>query len=148
LDAANGATSPIVNRLFADLETDFYVIGDSPDGLNINDGVGSTHPELMAETVTEKEADIGLAFDGDGDRLIADDENGNVVDGDQIMFILAKYLNEKDLLNKSTVVSTVMSNLGYYKGLEENNISSVKTSCGNRYVIEEMRTNGYNLGGE
>src|SRR5699024_1115388 len=109
---------------------------------------GSTNPGKLQELVVEKEADIGLAFDGDGDRLIAVDENGNVVDGDQIMFILAKYLNEKDLLNKSTVVSTVMSNLGFYKGLEENNISSVKTGVGDRYVMEEMRTNGYNLGGE
>ena len=79
LDAANGATSPIVNRLFADLETDFYVVGDNPDGLNINEKVGSTHPELMAATVLEKEADVGLAFDGDGDRLIAADEKGNIV---------------------------------------------------------------------
>src|SRR5699024_12509320 len=90
---------------------------------NINDKVRYTNTEKLQELVVEKEADIGLAFDGDGDRLIAVDENGNVVDGDQIMFILAKYLNEKDLLNKNTVVSTVMSNLGFYKALEKNNIS-------------------------
>src|SRR5699024_6748769 len=96
----------------------------------------------------EKEADIGLAFDGDGDRLIAVDEKGKIVDGDQIMFILAKYLNEAGKLNENTVVSTVMSNIGFYKALEENNIKSVKTSVGDRYVMEEMRANGYNLGGE
>ena len=148
LDCAHGATSSLAPHLFADFEADIHTIGNNPTGLNINDKVGSTNPEKLQELVVEKEADIGLAFDGDGDRLIAVDENGNVVDGDQIMFILAKYLNEKDLLNKSTVVSTVMSNLGFYKGLEENNISSVKTGVGDRYVMEEMRTNGYNLGGE
>ena len=148
LDAANGATSPIVNRLFADLETDFFVVGDSPDGLNINDGVGSTHPKLMAETVTEKEADVGLAFDGDGDRLIAADENGNIVDGDKILYICGKYLNDNGLLKNSTVVSTVMSNIGFYHALEEQEIKSVKTKVGDRFVVEEMRENGYNLGGE
>ncbi len=148
LDAANGATSPIVNRLFADLETDFYVIGDSPDGLNINDGVGSTHPELLAETVVEKEADLGLAFDGDGDRLIAVDENGEIVDGDKILYICGKYLNDHGQLKNSTVVSTVMSNIGYYHALEEQDIQSVKTKVGDRFVVEEMRKNGYNLGGE
>ena len=148
LDAANGATSPIVNRLFADLETDFYVVGDTPDGLNINEGVGSTHPELMAKTVVEKEADVGLAFDGDGDRLIAADENGNIVDGDKILYICGKYLNEKGQLKNSTVVSTIMSNIGFYHALEENDIKSVKTNVGDRYVVEEMRENGYNLGGE
>lgn len=148
LDAANGATSPIVNRLFADLETDFYVVGDSPDGLNINKNVGSTHPELMAETVVEKEADIGLAFDGDGDRLIAADENGNILDGDKILYICGKYLNDNGQLKNSTVVSTVMSNIGFYHALEEHEIQSVKTKVGDRFVVEEMRENGYNLGGE
>jgi len=148
LDAANGATSPIVNRLFADLETDFYVIGDSPDGLNINENVGSTHPEQLAETVLEKEADIGLAFDGDGDRVIAVDENGEIVDGDKIMYIIGKYLNDNDQLKNSTIVSTVMSNIGFYQALEEQDIKSIKTKVGDRFVVEEMRENGYNLGGE
>src|SRR5699024_1470597 len=119
LDAANGATSPIVNRLFADLETDFFVIGASPDGLNINEGVGSTHPELLAETVLEKEADLGLALDGDGDRLIAVDELGNVLDGDKILYICGKYLNDNGQLKNSTIVSTIMSNIGFYHALEE-----------------------------
>jgi phosphoglucosamine mutase len=148
LDAAHGATSPIVNRLFADLETDFYVIGDSPDGLNINEGVGSTHPELLAETVLEKEADLGLAFDGDGDRLIAVDANGEIVDGDKILYICGKHMDNEGQLKNSTVVSTVMSNIGFYHALEEHDIKSVKTKVGDRFVVEEMRKNGYNLGGE
>lgn len=148
LDAAHGATSPIVNRLFADLETDFYVIGDSPDGLNINEGVGSTHPELLAETVLEKEADLGLAFDGDGDRIIAVDEKGNVIDGDRLLYVIGKYLNDHGQLKNSTVVSTVMSNIGFYHALEEDDIQSVKTAVGDRFVVKEMRENGFNLGGE
>lgn len=148
LDAAHGATSPIVNRLFADLETDFYVIGASPDGLNINEKVGSTHPEALAEKVVEKEADIGLAFDGDGDRLIAVDEKGNIVDGDKILYICGKYLNDNGQLKNSTIVSTVMSNIGFYQALEEEEIESVQTAVGDRNVMNEMRENGYNLGGE
>lgn len=100
LDAANGATATAVNRVFADLETDFYTMGTSPNGLNINDGVGSTHPEALAEMVVEKGADAGLAFDGDGDRIIAVDELGRIIDGDKIMYICAKYLAEKKRLKK------------------------------------------------
>lgn len=148
LDCANGSTSSLASHLFADLEADIYTIGSSPDGLNINDGVGSTHPETLQAFVAEKGADIGLAFDGDGDRLIAVDEKGQLVDGDQIMYICGKYMNEKGYLHHSTVVSTVMSNLGFYKALEENGMRSDKTAVGDRYVMEEMRKGGYNLGGE
>ncbi len=148
IDCAHGATSSLATHLFADLEADIYSIGSSPNGLNINDGVGSTHPEKLQEFVKEKKADIGLAFDGDGDRLIAVDENGSIVDGDKIMFICAKYMNEKGFLRHNTVVSTVMSNLGFYKALEENGMRSDKTDVGDRYVMEEMRRGGYNLGGE
>ena len=116
--------------------------------LNINEGVGSTHPEVLAELVKEKGADIGLAFDGDGDRLIAIDEKGNIVDGDQIMYICAKYMKENGRLKHNTVVSTVMSNLGFYKALEASGITSDKTAVGDRYVVEEMKQGGYNLGGE
>ena len=130
LDAANGATATAVNRVFADLETDFYTMGTSPNGLNINDGVGSTHPEALAEMVVEKGADAGLAFDGDGDRIIAVDELGRIIDGDKIMYICAKYLAEKKRLKKDTIVKTVMSNLGFHK------------------AVEEMRKNDYNFGGE
>ncbi|APC46895.1 phosphoglucosamine mutase [Virgibacillus halodenitrificans] len=148
LDCAHGATSSLATHLFADLEADIFSIGSSPDGLNINDGVGSTHPETLQAFVEEKNADIGLAFDGDGDRLIAVDEKGNIVDGDQIMFICAKYMNEKGFLRKNTVVSTVMSNIGFYKAIEKNGMRSDKTAVGDRYVMEEMRKGGYNLGGE
>ena len=148
VDAANGATSTSVNRLFADLETDFYTMGTNPDGLNINDGVGSTHPERLAEMVVEKGADAGLAFDGDGDRIIAVDELGNTVDGDKIMFICAKYLAEKNRLKKDTIVTTVMSNLGFHKAVEGIGLKDVVTQVGDRYVVEEMRKNDYNFGGE
>ncbi|KYC88489.1 phosphoglucosamine mutase [Heyndrickxia sporothermodurans] len=148
LDCANGATSSLATHLFADLEADISTMGASPNGLNINNGVGSTHPESLAAFVKEKEADVGLAFDGDGDRVIAIDENGEVVDGDQIMFICAKYMKSEARLKQSTVVSTVMSNLGFHKGLEALGIKSIQTAVGDRYVVEEMKTNSYNLGGE
>jgi phosphoglucosamine mutase len=148
LDCAHGATSSLATHLFADLDADVSTMGTSPNGLNINDGVGSTHPEALAAFLKEKNADIGLAFDGDGDRLIAVDENGDIVDGDQIMFICAKFLNSEGRLKKNTVVSTVMSNLGFYKGLQEHEINSIPTAVGDRYVVEEMKKNDYNLGGE
>jgi phosphoglucosamine mutase len=148
LDCAHGATSALATHLFADLDADISTMGASPDGLNINEGVGSTHPEALAEMVKEKNADVGLAFDGDGDRIIAVDEHGNIVDGDQIMYICGKYLKSEGRLKQSTVVSTVMSNLGFHKGLEEHGIQSIQTAVGDRYVVEEMKTNGYNLGGE
>ncbi len=148
LDCAHGATSSLATHLFADLEADISTMGASPTGLNINEGVGSTHPEGLAKFVTEKSADVGLAFDGDGDRLIAVDENGKIVDGDQIMFIIGKHLNTVGRLKKQTIVSTVMSNMGFYKAVEDNDMHSVQTAVGDRYVVEEMRANDYNLGGE
>ncbi|NMH67621.1 phosphoglucosamine mutase [Bacillus sp. RO3] len=148
LDCAHGATSALATHLFADLDADISTMGASPNGLNINDGVGSTHPEALAEMVKEKGADLGLAFDGDGDRIIAIDEHGQIVDGDQIMYICGKYLKSQGQLKQSTVVSTVMSNLGFHKGLEENGIQSIQTAVGDRYVVEEMKKHGYTLGGE
>ena len=148
LDCAHGATSSLAMHVFADLDADLSTMGSSPNGLNINEGVGSTHPEGLAKFVLEKGAHLGLAFDGDGDRLIAVDEKGNIVDGDQIMYICAKHLNTEGRLNNSTVVSTVMSNMGFYKALEAHNMTSVKAAVGDRYVVEEMKKNGYNLGGE
>ncbi|WP_071396674.1 phosphoglucosamine mutase [Bacillus tuaregi] len=148
LDCAHGATSNLATYLFADLDADISTMGASPNGLNINEGVGSTHPEALAAFLKEKGADVGLAFDGDGDRIIAVDENGEIVDGDQIMYICAKYMKEHGLLKQSTVVSTVMSNLGFYKALETQGIHSISTAVGDRYVVEEMKKNGYNLGGE
>lgn len=148
LDCANGAASSLAPHLFADLEADISTMGTSPNGKNINDGVGSTHPEALAAFVNAKNADIGLAFDGDADRLIAIDEKGNIVDGDKIMYICAKYMKEKGLLKQQTLVTTVMSNLGLYKALEALQIDTKQTAVGDRYVMEEMRKGGYNLGGE
>jgi phosphoglucosamine mutase len=148
LDCAHGAASSLAPHLFADLEADISTIGTSPNGVNINDGFGSTHPEKLAQFVLDRKADIGLAFDGDADRLIAIDENGNIVDGDQIMFICAKYFKEQGRLKHQTVVTTVMSNLGFYKAIEEAGIDARQTAVGDRYVVEEMRKGGYNLGGE
>ncbi|MBQ5152414.1 phosphoglucosamine mutase [Macrococcoides caseolyticum] len=148
LDGAHGSTYSLAPYLFGDLEADTATIGCNPDGNNINDGVGSTHPEKLAELVLDTDSDFGLAFDGDGDRLIAVDEKGQIVDGDQIMFILAQDMDARGELKDHMVVSTVMSNLGFYKGLESLNIKSDKTKVGDRYVVEEMRRSSYNLGGE
>ena len=148
IDAANGATAPLVNQLFADLETDFYTMGDRPNGININDGVGSTHPEGLQAFVKEKGAMVGLAFDGDGDRLIAVDENGELVDGDKIMFICGQHLKSKGRLEKDTIISTVMSNIGFHKAIEEHGMVALKAQVGDRYVVEAMREGGYVLGGE
>lgn len=148
LDAANGAASSSARHIFLDLNAEISVIGDQPDGLNINDGLGSTHPERLQELVKESGSAIGLAFDGDSDRLIAVDENGHIVDGDKIMFIIGKYLSEKGELAKNTIVTTVMSNLGFHKALDQEGIQKEITAVGDRYVVEEMRKSGYNLGGE
>lgn len=148
LDTANGAASTSARQVFADLGAQLTVIGETPDGLNINDGVGSTHPEHLQEKVKEVGATIGLAFDGDSDRLIAVDENGEIVDGDKIMYIIGSYLSSQGLLEKNTIVTTVMSNLGFHKALDAKGIHKEITAVGDRYVVEEMRKSGYNLGGE
>ena len=148
LDTANGAASTSARQIFADLGAQLTVIGENPDGLNINDGVGSTHPEHLQEKVKEVGAAIGLAFDGDSDRLIAVDENGEIVDGDKIMYIIGSYLSSKGLLEKNTIVTTVMSNLGFHKALDAKGIHKEITAVGDRYVVEKMRKSGYNLGGE
>ncbi|HEP6291686.1 TPA: phosphoglucosamine mutase [Streptococcus pyogenes ABC020021254] len=148
LDTANGAASVSARDVFLDLNAEIAVIGEKPNGLNINDGVGSTRPEQLQELVKETGADLGLAFDGDSDRLIAVDETGEIVDGDRIMFIIGKYLSEKGLLAHNTIVTTVMSNLGFHKALDKQGINKAITAVGDRYVVEEMRSSGYNLGGE
>lgn len=148
LDTANGAASTSARQVFADSGAQLTVIGETPDGLNINDGVGSTHPEHLQEKVKEVGATIGLAFDGDSDRLIAVDENGEIVDGDKIMYIIGSYLSSQGLLEKNTIVTTVMSNLGFHKALDAKGIHKEITAVGDRYVVEEMRKSGYNLGGE
>ena len=148
LDCANGATTGVAPFIFGDLEADIETIGCQPNGININDNVGSTKIETISEFVKENNVDVGFAFDGDGDRVLAVDAKGHVVDGDKIMFILAKHLKEQGELKDNMVVSTVMSNIGFYKAIEENGLQSVKTAVGDRYVVEEMRNNNYSLGGE
>ena len=148
LDCANGASSALAPQLFADLDADIVTVSSNPDGININHHCGSTHPEQLAKEVVKHEADLGFAFDGDCDRLIAVDQYGNIIDGDYIMFIVGRYLNEKGLLKQGTVVSTVMSNLGFYNAVETNGLHSVQTKVGDRYVLEEMLKNDYNFGGE
>ena len=148
LDCANGATTGVAPYIFGDLEADIETIGCQPNGININDNVGSTKIDTISAFVKENNVDVGFAFDGDGDRVLAVDAKGNIVDGDKIMFILAKHLKEQGELKDNMVVSTVMSNIGFYKAIEENGLQSVKTAVGDRYVVEEMRKNDYSLGGE
>lgn len=148
LDTANGAAATSARQIFADLGADLTVMAENPDGLNINEGVGSTHPEKLQELVKETGSQIGLAFDGDSDRLIAVDENGDLVDGDRIMYIIGKYLADRGLLAKNTIVTTVMSNLGFHKALDREGIEKAVTAVGDRYVVEDMRKEGYNIGGE
>ena len=148
LDCANGATTGVAPFIFGDLEADIETIGCKPNGININDNVGSTKIDTIANFVKENNVDVGFAFDGDGDRVLAVDSKGNIVDGDKIMFILAKHLKEQGELKDNMVVSTVMSNIGFYKAIEENGLQSVKTAVGDKYVVEEMRNNDYSLGGE
>ncbi|MGU8064296.1 phosphoglucosamine mutase [Streptococcus suis] len=148
LDTANGAAATSARQIFVDLGADLTVMAEKPDGLNINEGVGSTHPEKLQELVKETGSQIGLAFDGDSDRLIAVDENGDLVDGDRIMYIVGKYLADRGLLAKNTIVTTVMSNLGFHKALDREGIEKAVTAVGDRYVVEEMRKEGYNVGGE
>lgn len=148
LDCANGAVSSLAARLFADVEAEVITIGANPNGVNINDHCGSTHPEKLQEEVVKHQADLGLSFDGDADRCIAVDETGQIIDGDYIMAICARALKAKGKLNNNTIVTTVMANLGFFKAMEEAGINTTKTAVGDRYVVEEMVRGGYNLGGE
>jgi len=148
LDCANGAVSSLAARLFADVEAEVITIGANPNGVNINEQCGSTHPEKLQEEVLKHKADLGLSFDGDADRCIAVDDTGEIVDGDYIMAICARALKAKGKLNNNTVVTTVMANMGFYKSMEEAGIHTTKTAVGDRYVVEEMIRGGYNLGGE
>ncbi len=148
LDCAHGAAYELAPRLFKELGAEVISIGAEPDGLNINDGYGSTHPEKLREEVLRHGADLGLAFDGDADRLIAIDETGEEVDGDFILCICGDAMNRAGKLKDATIVSTVMSNIGFYKATEKLLLNTAKTAVGDRYVMEEMRRSGYNLGGE
>lgn len=148
LDCANGAATELAPELFRQLGAEVVIINGDPNGLNINVNGGSTHPEQLQVVVVREDADIGLAFDGDADRLIAVDETGAVLDGDFIMYILANYLKEQGALAKNTLVTTVMSNIGLFKAAAAAQIKTVKTQVGDRYVMEAMREGGYTLGGE
>lgn len=148
LDCAHGAAFELAPAVFRALGAEVIAYGAEPDGLNINDGVGSTHPEALAEKVLAHGADLGLAFDGDADRLIAVDENGEIVDGDYILCICGDAMRRAGRLAKDTIVTTVMANLGFFKAAETLGLQTARTAVGDRYVMEEMVSNGYNLGGE
>ena len=148
LDCANGASSNLAQRVFEKLGAKVIVLYNQPDGKNINDGCGSTHPEKMCQTVRVKAADFGFAFDGDADRLIACDETGTLMDGDKIMGLLAIDMKKNGQLKKDTLVATVMSNMGLALSVEPYGIKIATTKVGDRYVLEEMKNGGYNLGGE
>jgi phosphoglucosamine mutase len=148
LDCAHGAGYRVAPEVLTELGAQVIAIGVTPDGKNINAGCGSMHPELMCRLVAEHKADAGIALDGDADRVIMSDEKGAVVDGDHILALLAQHLFKKGELNKGTVVSTVMSNLGFDRAMQSMGIKVVRTSVGDRYVIQAMKTSGYNLGGE
>jgi phosphoglucosamine mutase len=148
LDSANGSTWQIAKSVFDALGADTYVVGNTPDGLNINKDCGSTHIENLQKLVKENHLDVGFAFDGDADRCLAVDEKGNVVNGDHILYIYAGYMQERGKLGGSKVVTTVMSNFGLYKALDARGIGYEKTAVGDRYVYENMRANGHRIGGE
>lgn len=148
LDCSNGSSSAIAKSVFDALGAKTYVINNEPDGTNINRDCGSTHIDKLQHFVTEKGLDMGFAYDGDADRCIAVDENGNVVDGDLILYICGKYLKEEGKLKNNTIVTTVMSNLGLYKALDKIGIKYEKTAVGDKYVYENMLANGNCLGGE
>ncbi len=148
LDCANGSASAIAKNVFDALGAETHVISNEPNGLNINTGCGSTHIDQLVKFVKEVGADVGFAYDGDADRCLAVDENGNVVDGDGILYICGKYMKEQGVLKNNKVVTTVMSNFGLYKALEREGIEYEKTAVGDKYVYENMVTNGNCLGGE
>ncbi|WP_346844922.1 phosphoglucosamine mutase [uncultured Rothia sp.] len=148
LDCANGAASGVSPDAFRTLGAQVVVLAAEPDGTNINDGVGSTHPEKLQEAVVKHGADLGIAHDGDADRCLAVDEQGNMVDGDKIMSILAVAMKDAGRLKENTLVATVMSSLGLELYLKEQGIALERTSVGDRYVLESMNANGFNLGGE
>ena len=148
LDCANGACYKAAVKAFRELGAEVYVINDNPDGTNINEKCGSTHPEELQEYVVKKNCDLGFAFDGDADRCLAVDEKGNLINGDFILMLCAKYLKDLGKLKDDTLVVTVMSNLGLDIACKEENIKTIKTKVGDRYVLEEMLKDGYVLGGE
>lgn len=148
VDCANGSASTTARSIFKKLNVDADFVNDDPNGFNINYGCGSTHIDKLANCVKEGEYDVGVAFDGDADRCLAVDENGNIIDGDQLIAIFAKHMKKNECLDGDTVVVTVMSNLGFFHFAKENNINLEVTKVGDRYVLEKMLTNGHKIGGE
>ena len=148
IDTANGATYAVADRIFKELGIKHRIINNNPDGININENCGSTHLEGLKKFVVENKMSLGIAYDGDGDRCLAIDENGNEIDGDKLLAIISSNLRKKGKLNKDTIVATVMSNLGLNKYAEKNGLKLIQTKVGDRYVLEEMLKEGYNLGGE
>ena len=148
LDVANGATYKVAEKVFTKLGINYKIIHNEPNGININENCGSTHLENLKKYVTDNHMSLGIAYDGDGDRCLAVDENGNDIDGDMLLAIFGQYLKEKGKLNNNTITATIMSNLGLNKFAKNNDITLKQTKVGDRYVLEEMLKNGYNLGGE
>ena len=148
LDCANGASWNIAKAVFDALGAKTYVINNDPDGTNINTNCGSTHIEGLQKFVVEKGLDVGFAYDGDADRCLCVDDKGELVDGDKILYVCGRYMKERGELNKNTIVTTIMSNLGLYKALDKKGISYDKTAVGDKYVFESMMEHGYSIGGE
>lgn len=148
LDCANGSASAIAKNVFDALGAETYVINNEPNGLNINTDCGSTHIHVLQDFVKKNHLDVGFAYDGDADRCIAVDENGEVVGGDRIMYVCGKYMKEQGSLVNNTIVTTIMSNFGLYKALDREGIAYEKTAVGDKYVYENMSANGHCLGGE
>ncbi len=148
IDTANGATYKVADKVFKTLGINHVIINNNPNGVNINNGCGSTHLEMLKEYVVKNKMSLGIAYDGDGDRCLAVDENGDEIDGDKLLAIISNYLKKHNKLAKDTIVATVMSNLGLNKYAEKENLQFIQTKVGDRYVLEEMLKNGYNLGGE
>lgn len=148
VDASNGAAYQISKNVLDILGADVEMMANNPDGYNINKNVGSTHMDALIKQVKNGDYNLGIAYDGDADRCLAVDENGELITGDHIMYIIGKYLKQIGELSKDTVVTTVMSNLGLYKALEALDINTVKTAVGDKYVSEEIKNEGYSIGGE
>ena len=148
IDTANGATYKVAEKVFKNLGINYKIINNTPNGVNINDNCGSTHLDNIKKFVKENKLSLGIAYDGDGDRCLAIDENGEEIDGDKLLAIISQNLRKHNKLNKDTIVATVMSNLGLNKYARDNGLEFLQTKVGDRYVLEEMLKNGYNLGGE
>ena len=148
IDTANGATYKVAEKVFSGLGINYTILNNAPDGININDKCGSTHLEMVKQYVKDHNMNLGIAYDGDGDRCLLIDEQGNEIDGDKVLAVCSNYMKEKGTLKNNTVVATVMSNLGLKKYCEENGLTCKQTKVGDRYVLEEMLKNGYNIGGE